>query len=91
MIHPAATGFERSHSIVTNALAHTRQAVVVRMDLKNFFTATSAKRVRQYFRKIGWNRQATGLLVKLCTYNSSLPQGGYRRDEAADTPDVILH
>src|SRR5437763_13730929 len=33
--HPAAKGFERGQSIVTNALPHVRQAVILRMDLKN--------------------------------------------------------
>ena len=47
--HPSATGFERGHSIVTNARHHAGQAVVVRMDLKDFFPSTHAARVREYF------------------------------------------
>ena len=73
--HPAALGFERGHSIVTNALGHARRAVVLRMDLRDFFPSTSTERVRDYFRTIGWNRPATDLLVKLCTYEGGLPQG----------------
>lgn len=73
--HPAATGFERGHSIVTNARAHAGQAVVVRMDLKDFFPATQAKRVRGYFRQVGWNRPAADLLTRLCTFDGGLPQG----------------
>ena len=73
--HPAATGFERGKSIVTNARAHQRQAVVLRFDLKDFFPSTGAKRIKRYFRRIGWNRRATRLLLKFCTYEDGLPQG----------------
>src|SRR5438132_3337887 len=73
--HPAATGFERGQSIVTNARSHVGKAVVVRLDLKDFFTSTRAKRVHAYFRRIGWNRDASRLLLRLCTYEGGLPQG----------------
>ena len=73
--HPAATGFERGRSIVTNARAHVGQAVVVRLDLKDFFPATKAERVRRYFRKVGWNRPAARLLTRVCTFDGGLPQG----------------
>src|SRR5262249_9627750 len=46
--HPAAMGFELGRSIVTNALPHCGRAVIVRMDLQNFFESTSAERVRDY-------------------------------------------
>lgn len=73
--HPAAQGFERGRSIVANARPHVDQAVVVHMDLKDFFRSTTSKRVAAYFRDIGWNRAATRLLVKLCTHRGALPQG----------------
>lgn len=73
--HPAATGFERGYSIVLNAMCHVGRAVVVRMDLRDFFPSTSSKRVERFFREVGWNRAAAGLLVKLCTRRGGLPQG----------------
>jgi len=73
--HPAATGFERGRSIVGNASAHMGKAVVLRMDIKDFFPSTPAKRVRDYFRAIGWNREATDVLVRLLTWKGGLPQG----------------
>src|SRR5690606_25237540 len=73
--HPNAVGFERGHSIVTNANCHVRQAVVVKLDIVDFFTNTTAKRVEQYFRFIGWNREAASLLTNLCTHEGSLRQG----------------
>ena len=73
--HPSATGFERKFSIVSNALPHVGQEVVIRLDLKEFFTSTPANRIDSYFRTIGWNADAAALLTKLCTHDRSLPQG----------------
>jgi retron-type reverse transcriptase len=73
--HPCATGFERGHSIVTNARPHIGREVVVKLDLRDFFGTTSAARVRDYFRWIGWDDEACDVLVRLCTHEGSLPQG----------------
>ncbi len=73
--HACATGFNRGHSIVSNALPHVGKAAVVRMDLKDFFPSTPADRVQQFFQNIGWNKEAATLLTKLCTYKKVLPQG----------------
>lgn len=73
--HPAATGFERGESFVTNARRHCGKAVVLRMDIRDFFPSITARRVRDYFLAIGWNRSAAALLVKLCTWQGALPQG----------------
>jgi retron-type reverse transcriptase len=73
--HQAATGFQPGQSIVTNARRHVGQAVVVRLDLKNFFESTPAYRVYRYFRAIGWNRQAAGFLTSWCTHRGRRPQG----------------
>jgi retron-type reverse transcriptase len=73
--HPAATGYERGHSIVTNAHPHVGKAVVVRLDVKDFFTATRDRRVQEFFRRIGWNREASELLTRICTHQGGLPQG----------------
>lgn len=73
--HPCATGFEAGRSIVTNANPHVGAAVVLRMDVKDFFTSTRKSRVRRYFSSVGWNRFTATLLTQLCTYEGSLPQG----------------
>jgi RNA-directed DNA polymerase len=73
--HPAARGFTRGQSIVSNAKAHVGKAVVVRMDLKQFFESTKAERVSRYFRVLGWNGGACDLLVPLVTHQGGLPQG----------------
>jgi hypothetical protein len=73
--HPAATGFESGASIVRHARHHQGRAVVMRLDVKDFFPSTTAEQVRHYFRGIGWNRPASEILVRLCTHKGHLPQG----------------
>ena len=73
--HPAAQGFERGRSIVTNAVQHVGKAVVIRMDLRNFFGETASGRVAAFFRKIGWNKETSKLLMQLTTHAGGLPQG----------------
>ena len=53
-----SSGFQPNESIVTNALPHVGRAVVVRLDLRDFFPSTTSRRVYHYFRRIGWNRPA---------------------------------
>ncbi len=74
-VHAAATGFEPGKSIVDNARPHAGRAVVIRMDVRDFFGTTRAKRISQYFRAIGWNRDTAELLTRLTTYGGALPQG----------------
>jgi len=73
--HPAAHGFERGRSIVTNALPHAGRAVVLRADIVDFFPSTSAERVDAYFRRVGWDAEAAALLTRLTTHDGGLPQG----------------
>lgn len=73
--HPAATGFERGHSIVTNARAHVGAAAVLRMDIRDFFPSTASHRLREYFTAIGWGSEAVYLLLKWTTVDGGLPQG----------------
>lgn len=74
-VHPAATGFEPGTSIVHNAAQHTDQAVVICMDIRDFFPQTTDDRVTHYFQRVGWNREAAELLTKLTTWEGGLPQG----------------
>ncbi len=73
--HDAACGFERGRSIVHNARPHAGKAVVVRLDVVDFFPATRADRLEAYFREIGWGAEAAALLMRLTTHEGGLPQG----------------
>jgi len=88
--HPAAMGFEKGRSVVTNALPHVGAAVVVRMDVRDFFTTTTARRVEKYFRTIGWGREPARLLTKLCTHGGGLPQGAPTSPRLANLLNVPL-
>lgn len=74
-IHPAATAFHPKASIVANARKHINQAVVVTVDLTDFFESTTAERVRAFFVKEGWQGAALETLMRLCVYRGGLPQG----------------
>lgn len=88
--HPAAIGFERGKSIVTNANPHTGKAVIVKMDLKDFFPSISRKRVHAFFKRIGWNRQAADWLMEMCTHNGSLPQGAPTSPRLANLVNYVM-
>lgn len=74
-VHPAAVGFEPGLSIAHNAGMHVGRAVVMKMDIENFFPSTREARVRHYFQRIGWDKHAAALLTRLTTHNGGLPQG----------------
>ncbi len=74
-VHPSCIGFERGKSIVHNALPHVGRAVVLKFDIVDFFPRTTAARIDRYFRMIGWDAEAAGILTKLCTHEDGLPQG----------------
>lgn len=73
--HPCATGFERGRSIVHHARRHVGKAVVIRMDIVDFFPSIADKRIEKLFRRISWDRSASKLLTRLCTHQGQLPQG----------------
>lgn len=73
--HAATNAFEKDRSIVTNAARHLGRAVVIKMDVQNFFNSTTALRVNEYFKAIGWDADAATLLTRLTTYRDGLPQG----------------
>lgn len=73
--HNATTAYRKGRSIVSNALPHVGKAVVIKMDIVEFFPSTTAERVDYYFRRIGWDAEAAALLTRLTTLDGGLPQG----------------
>jgi hypothetical protein len=88
--HQAAHGFERRCSIVTNAAPHTGRAVVVRMDVIDFFGSTSVRRVRRLFRVLGWDAETAELLTRLTTSDGGLPTGAPTSPRLANLVNVLL-
>lgn len=62
-----AHGFVAKRSIVTNASPHVGRAVVVNLDLKDFFPSITFGRVKGLFRKLGYNEHVATVLALLCT------------------------
>src|SRR4029077_10406034 len=54
-------------SVVSNAQAHTRRALVVNLDLENFFPSIAFPRVRSVFQRRGYSPAVATILALLGT------------------------
>ena len=66
-IHEAATAFAPGASVVENARRHAAKAVVVRIDLKDFFPSIGFKRVKRLFENMGYNEGVATMLALLAS------------------------
>lgn len=66
-LEPAAHGFVPLCSIVTNATPHCGKAIVVNLDMKDFFPSVTFRRVKGLFEKFGYSEHVAILLALLCT------------------------
>lgn len=66
-LHPAAHGFIPGRSIVSNAQPHVGKAVVVNLDLKNFFPSIGLPRIKGVFKELGYSDQLATTLGLVCT------------------------
>ncbi len=66
-VHDAAHGFRTGRSIVSNAEPHLRAAVVVNLDLRDFFPSVSYRRIRGVFRALGYGDAFATVLALLCS------------------------
>lgn len=66
-MHPAAHGFRRGRSIVTNATPHVGADVVVNLDLQDFFPSISYKRVKGLFQALGYGEAIATILALIST------------------------
>lgn len=67
----AAHGFVRGRSIKSNAAIHAGSAIILKLDLRNFYAAVSFSRVVAIFRAMGYSREAALWLARLTT--SAMP------------------
>ena len=65
--HEAAHGFVRRRSAVTGAALHTGRAMVIRLDLRDFFASIPASRIHAMFGALGYSLAVRRLLTGLCT------------------------
>ncbi len=88
--HEAATAFEAGRSIVDNAVPHVGAAVIIRLDLVDFFPSIKQDRVARMFRRCGWGRGAARLLAALCSRNGVLPQGAPTSPRLSNLVNIYL-
>jgi hypothetical protein len=65
--HRRAHGFVRGRSCISSAQLHAGEYVVVRLDLRRFFSSIRSGRVHGLFRAIGYPWATARLLTGLCT------------------------
>jgi len=66
-VESPAHGFIPGRSILSNASAHAGRALVVNMDLENFFPSIGFPRVRKLFQTVGYSPAVATILALLCT------------------------
>src|SRR5262249_9883982 len=66
-VEAPAHGFLAGRSIVSNAEQHSQRAVVVNMDLEDFFPSITFPRVRSVFQRAGYSPAVATVLALLCT------------------------
>jgi len=74
-MHDAAHGFVKGRSTVTNAKPHEGAALVVKLDLVDFFPTLHFRRVRGVLGQLGYSEAIAHLLASLCTYRPVLEDG----------------
>lgn len=66
-LHDAAHGFRSGRSILTNAAPHCGAALVINLDLRDFFPNVTWKRVFGLFLALGYSRSVATIFTQLCT------------------------
>ncbi|MEO3937786.1 reverse transcriptase family protein [Dermatophilaceae bacterium Soc4.6] len=85
-VDPAAHGFVRGRSALTNAAAHVGAQTLVCLDLQTFFATITVARVKGLFRSMGYPETVAWTLACLCTHQkpvavlSRMPAGGDSSD-----------
>lgn len=72
--HDACHGFVAGRSVRSFAEPHVGHDVVVRMDLRSFFTSVFAPRVRAILRAAGYPEDVTRTLAALCSHATPLDE-----------------
>lgn len=76
--HNDTHGFRQGRSIKTFSQPHCGKAVVIKIDLQDFFPSIAMARVQALFRSIGYPERVADLLAGLCS--NSAPQRIWKGD-----------
>jgi RNA-directed DNA polymerase len=72
-VHEACFGFVKRRSVVEHAQLHSGQAVLLKFDLQDFFSAVPASRVHAMFATLGYTDEVARLMTALCTVATPEP------------------
>ncbi len=76
-LHEAAHGFRKGRSTGTHVAPHVGKAVVLRMDLQNFFPSVAPYRLVRILMNAGYAESVARVLTGLCT--NTVPQDVWQR------------
>ncbi len=62
-VHDAAHGFRPGRSIVSGAAPHAGAAVVINLDLEDFFPTVTYRRIKGLFRSLGYSEQTATIFA----------------------------
>lgn len=94
--HANAHGFVASRSVVTNATPHEGSAVVVKLDLEDYFPTIHYRRVEGFFASLGFATEVARMLARLTTHRARLADGyvvwpGVLPQGAPTSPSLANH
>ena len=87
--HPAVHGFRPGRSVGTFVAPHVGQAVVLKLDLRDFFPGVTAARVAAIFRTAGYPEEVARTLAGLCT--NVAPAAAWHRPDAPARTSTDYH
>jgi RNA-directed DNA polymerase len=74
-VHDACQGFVAGRSIVSNAAPHRGAAVLLKMDLRDFFPTVHYRRAQGFFQRVGYGEEVAATLAGLVTHRPVLANG----------------
>jgi RNA-directed DNA polymerase len=74
-VSPFAKAYRKKVGLLDNVKFHVKQAKILTLDLKDFFTSIKREKVELIFLSFGYSDLIANLFSKLCTKDGFLPQG----------------
>jgi len=74
-VSDSCKGFKLGSSTLENAKPHIGAAIVINLDIKEFFSTVTDLQVFNIFKTIGYNNLISTVFTKICTFEGKLPQG----------------
>lgn len=68
--HESAHGFRKGHSILSYVQPHAQRAIVLHLDLCNYFVSIPGSRAHALFRTAGYPKSVARLLTGLCAHSA---------------------